>query len=135
MTESWLAKRPLGATGLAVTSICIGTSPLASMPGLYGYAVTDEQAHATIRAVFDSGFNFMDTSNGYGAGSAERRIGHVIRERSGLPKRFVLATNVDADPVTRDFSGVRVRPRQRKVWSVWAWIACSSCIFTTRSIT
>lgn len=107
--ESLSATRLLGSTGLAVTPICIGTSPLASMPGLYGYAVDDEQAHATVRAVFDSGFNFMDTSNGYGNGSAERRIGHVIRERGGLPEGFVLATKVDADPVTKDFSGARVR--------------------------
>jgi D-threo-aldose 1-dehydrogenase len=83
--ESLSATRLLGSTGLAVTPICIGTSPLASMPGLYSYAVDDEQAHAIVRAVFDSGFNFMNTSNGYGYGngSAERRIGQVIRERGG----------------------------------------------------
>lgn len=100
--------RPFGRTGLAVTPICIGTSPLASMPDLYGYAVGDEQAQATVAAVFDGPFNFLDTSNNYGTGSAERRIGAVIRRR-GLPEGFVLATKVDADPATGDFSGERVR--------------------------
>ena len=39
MPVSPIDLRPLGSTGLAVTRICIGTSPLASMPRLYGYDV------------------------------------------------------------------------------------------------
>jgi D-threo-aldose 1-dehydrogenase len=46
--------KPLGGTGLAVTAVCVGTSPLASMPGLYGYEVTEDRAVATIDAVLDS---------------------------------------------------------------------------------
>jgi D-threo-aldose 1-dehydrogenase len=101
--------RPFGRTGLAVTPICIGTSPLASMPGLYGYSVDAERAEATVEAVFDGPFTFLDTSNNYGAGSAEERIGAVLRRRGGVPDGFVLATKVDADPETGDFSGERVR--------------------------
>ena len=103
--------RALGSTGLPVTPLCIGTSPLASMPKLYGYAVTREQAVATIDAALDSsGINFIDTSNGYGEdGSAERRIGAALRERGGLPAGVVLATKVDPDPRTGDYSGARVR--------------------------
>lgn len=102
------ARRPFGRTGMTVTPICVGTSPLASMPALYGYAVGDDRAEATVEAVFDGPFNFLDTSNNYGAGSAERRIGAVVRRR-GVPDGFVLATKVDADPETGDFSGERVR--------------------------
>ncbi|GLX93761.1 aldo/keto reductase [Herbidospora sp. NBRC 101105] len=101
-------RRPFGRTGLRVTPICVGTSPLASMPDLYGYAVDDARAEATVEDVFDGPVNFLDTSNNYGAGSAERRIGAVIRRR-GLPEGFVLATKADADPGTGDFSGERVR--------------------------
>ncbi|MEO3808300.1 aldo/keto reductase [Sphaerisporangium sp. B11E5] len=101
-------RRPFGRTGLGVTPICIGTSPLASMPGLYGYEVDDARAEATVDAVLDGPFNFMDTSNNYGNGTAERRIGAVVRRR-GLPDGFVLATKADADPETGDFSGARVR--------------------------
>ena len=101
--------RPFGRTGLAVTPICIGTSPLASMPGLYGYSVDATRAEATIEAVLDGPFTFLDTSNNYGAGSAEERIGAVLRRRGGVPDGFVLATKVDADPETGDFSGERVR--------------------------
>jgi D-threo-aldose 1-dehydrogenase len=102
--------RPLGRTGLAVTPICIGTSPLASMARLYGYEVPEERAVATVEAVFASAVNFLDTSNGYGSdGAAERRIGAAIREHGGLPSGLVLATKVDPDPETGDFSGARVR--------------------------
>jgi aryl-alcohol dehydrogenase-like predicted oxidoreductase len=102
-------RRPLGRTGLAVSPVCVGTSPLASMPQLYGYEVSAQRAQDTIRAVFGSSFNFLDTSNNYGGGAAEERIGRVLAETGGLPPGFVLATKVDADPVTGDFSGERVR--------------------------
>lgn len=101
--------RPLGQTGLRVTPICVGTSPLAGMPGLYGYDVPASRAEATIQAVLDGPLNFLDTSNNYGEGRAERRIGAVLRRHGGLPDGVVLATKVDADPVTGDFSGERVR--------------------------
>ena len=79
------------------------------MPGLYGYSVDAARAEATIEAVLDGPFTFLDTSNNYGAGSAEERIGAVLRRRGGVPEGFVLATKVDADPETGDFSGERVR--------------------------
>ena len=105
-----MAPRPLGTTGLAVSPICFGTSPLASMARLYGYDVDEEQAVATVLAAFDSPINFVDTSNGYGEdGTAERRIGAAIRQAGGLPAQVVLATKVDPDPRTGDFSGDRVR--------------------------
>ena len=100
----------LGGTGLQVTPICFGTSPLASMARLYGYEVSPAQAVATITAALDSPVNFIDTSNGYGEdGAAERRIGASIRQAGGLPPHVVLATKVDPDPRTGDFSGDRVR--------------------------
>ncbi|GAA1430091.1 aldo/keto reductase [Microlunatus lacustris] len=105
-----LRLRELGGTGLEVTPICFGTSPLASMAQLYGYDVEEEQAVATVRAALDSPVNFLDTSNGYGEdGTAESRIGAAIRRAGGLPAHVVLATKVDPDPRTGDFSGDRVR--------------------------
>jgi D-threo-aldose 1-dehydrogenase len=101
--------RPLGRTGLQVSPVCLGTSPLASMPGLYGYEVAGERAEATILAALRGPVNFIDTSNNYGGGAAERRIGRALAAAGGLPPGFVLATKVDADPDTGDFSGERVR--------------------------
>ena len=99
-----------GSTGLSVSPVCIGTSPLASSARIYGYEVPAEQAIATVRAALASSVNFMDTSNGYGDdGEGEKRIGEAIRRAGGLPDGFVLATKVDPDPRTKDFSGARVR--------------------------
>lgn len=105
-----IPSRPLGRTGIEVTTLCVGTSPLASMPNLYGYGLDEERAVATVLAMFDSPITFLDTSNGYGAdGTAERRIGEAIRRAGGLRRHLVLATKVDPDPRTGDFSGARVR--------------------------
>ena len=107
MTEI-LARRELGRTGLRVTPVCVGTSPF-SMPRLYGYPVDHARAVETVLAAFDGPINFLDTANGYGDGGSELIIGEAIRARGGVPDGFVLATKVDPDRATRDFSGDRVR--------------------------
>lgn len=101
--------RQLGTTDLTVSSICVGTSALGSFPEQYGYAVDTATAVSTIRRVLDGPFNFIDTSNEYGGGESEKRIGQAIRENGGLPADFVLATKVDPLPNSSDFSGDRVR--------------------------
>ena len=102
-------KRPFGKTKLSVTPICIGTSALGSFPAQYGYEVSTERGVATIRRVLQGPINFIDTSNEYGNGDSERRIGQALAEVGGLPEGFVLATKVDPVPGSSDFSGKRVR--------------------------
>jgi len=97
----------VGTTGLTVSDLCVGTSPLGGMPQTYGYGVEEERAIATVEAVFETGIRFLDTSNEYGKGESERRIGTAIERAGGLPDGFVLATK--ADPDGRDFSAARVR--------------------------
>jgi D-threo-aldose 1-dehydrogenase len=104
-----LPLRSLGRTSLMVTSVCVGGSPLGSLPQVFGEEVDYERGLQTVRHVFDSQVNFLDTSNGYSNGDSERRIGAVIAERGGLPPSFVLATKVDPDPRTGDYSGDRAR--------------------------
>ncbi len=104
-----MQRNPLGKTGLAVTPLCVGTSALGNFPAQYGYEVGADQAVATIRRVFDSPINFVDTSNEYGDGESERRIGKALAERGGMPAGFVLATKVDPIRGSSDFSGARVR--------------------------
>ena len=104
-----LAPRPLGSTGLQVTSICIGAAPLGSMPETFAYEVPEERALATVRAFFAGPFNFLDTAASYGDGESERRIGSVLREIGGLPPGFVLATKADRDMQTGTFTGAQMR--------------------------
>ncbi|MFC7340173.1 aldo/keto reductase [Saccharopolyspora griseoalba] len=107
--SSPLTRRPLGGTGLEVTPLCAGAAPLGSMPQEFGYETPVERGIATVRAAFDSGINFLDTANIYGAGESERRIGAALSEIGGAPEGFVLATKVDRDADSGDFSGDRMR--------------------------
>jgi D-threo-aldose 1-dehydrogenase len=101
--------RPLGATGLDVTAICIGCAELGNMPETFAYGVPEAQALETIRTILAGPFNFIDTAASYGDGESERRIGLVLRERGGIPPRFVVATKADRDLRTGEFSGVQMR--------------------------
>jgi len=104
-----LGRRPLGATGLAVTPLGVGCAPLGDMPDAFGYGVAEEQALATYRAILDGPISFLDTAASYGDGESERRLGIALRERGGLPAGVVLATKADRDLQTGDFSGAQIR--------------------------
>lgn len=106
---SGIGKVALGRTGLSISRLCFGLAPLGDMPDTYGYGVSIEQAHATVRAIFDSEVNFLDTSRNYGLGRSEARIGEVIKERGGLPQGFVISSKIDRDFDTRKFDGARAR--------------------------
>ena len=108
MSADTLETRQLGRTGLKVTPLCVGGALLGSMPETFGYEVPLERALATLRRAFAGPINFLDTSNNYGGGESERRIGIVLRELGGVPDGFVLATKVDPDEAG-DYSGERVR--------------------------
>ena len=104
-----MKKTPIGSTGLNVTPLCFGTSSLGNMPDTYGYDVTEERARDTLRTIFESPVNFLDTSNNYGFGRSEERIGAAFREVGGLPKGFVLSTKLDREMETGRFDARRVR--------------------------
>lgn len=102
------AHRPLGPTGLEVTGVCVGGGPLGSMPQNFGYETSWERGVETAVTAFCGPFNFIDTSNNYSAGESERRIGAGLRQIGGLPEGYVLATKLDRDPETGDFSGAQM---------------------------
>lgn len=104
-----IERSPLGSTGFSIASICFGTSVLGDMPDTYGYPVDADRARATVRAIFDSPVNFLDTSRNYGFGRSEERIGDVIRERGGLPQGFVVSTKLDRDMTTGRFDAAQAR--------------------------
>jgi D-threo-aldose 1-dehydrogenase len=79
------------------------------MPETFGYTVSEEQALATIRTLFASSINFIDTAASYGDGESERRLGLVLRELGGLPDGLVLSTKADRDLHTGEFSGAQMR--------------------------
>ncbi|SFS16954.1 D-threo-aldose 1-dehydrogenase [Microbacterium sp. cf046] len=108
-TEDRLRHRTLGPHGPAVTPVALGTSPLGGMPHIYGYDVDETTAIDTVTAFLESSLNFIDTSNDYGAGESERRIGVALREAITPRDDLVIATKADPAPGSRDFSAERIR--------------------------
>ena len=80
--------RPLGQTGLNVSILSYGASPL-------GGVFRDTDDHEGIRTVhtaLDLGINFIDVSPYYGATRAETVLGRALR---GIARdRYILATKV-----------------------------------------
>jgi D-threo-aldose 1-dehydrogenase len=106
MNSDWL--RALGATGLVVSAVGAGGGPLGNLPRSVGSDVGADEGVATARRVLAGPITFLDTSNSYGGGESERRIGEALSEVGGLPPGFVLATKVDAG-ADGSFGAARVR--------------------------
>jgi L-galactose dehydrogenase len=95
--------RPLGRTGLAVSMLGYGASPLGGVYGRVDVAEAVESVHAAL----DLGVNFIDVAPFYGATQAEAVLGQALH---GVDRdRYVIATKVgrygDRD---FDFSSQRV---------------------------
>lgn len=103
-----MKRNGLGPEGPYVTELCVGASPLGGMPQVYGYDVDAERAVETVLRTFASPITFLDTSNNYGGGESERRIGEAIRRAGGLPDGFTIATKADPERGSKDFGGDRV---------------------------
>ena len=73
----------LGATGLKISPVCLGTNMFGA-----GY-VDDARAVSVIDAALDAGINFVDTADAYNAGHSEVVVGKAIR---GRRDDFVVAT-------------------------------------------
>ena len=99
---------PLGRTGLHVSPVCVGTAAWGATSPVHGLVVHEEDAVATVLAMLDSPLNFIDTSNNYGDGESERRIGAALARRP-LPDDVVLQTKLDRDPTTNSFDADRMR--------------------------
>lgn len=100
--QSWL--RPLGETGLQVSAVTFGASPLGGLPEADPVA-GHERGVDVVRQVLASPLRTIDTANGYRA--SERLIGEAIADSGGLADDAVVITKVD--PLDGDFSGERVR--------------------------
>jgi D-threo-aldose 1-dehydrogenase len=106
-----LAKRPFGKTDLMVPPIAIGCAPLGNMGDTFGYAVSEEDAVATIKTALASPIAFIDTAAHYGDGESERRVGLALKEVGGLPEGAVLETKEGREVASNDFSGDMVKRR------------------------
>ncbi len=99
----------LGRTGLEVSRICVGTAAWGVTSEVHGLTVPVEDAVATALRAFEGPLTMLDTSNNYGDGEAERRVGLAVERAGGLPEGFVLQTKLDRDPATDSFDADRMR--------------------------
>ena len=77
--------RPLGRTGLEVSILGFGASPLGEEFGRIDASEGERAVHAAI----DAGVNFFDTSPYYGRTLSETRLGQALK---GRRDKVVLAT-------------------------------------------
>ena len=81
-------QRRIGRTGVTVSSVGFGGVGLGQRVG----QIDEAQADATVKAAWDAGIRYFDTSPWYGHGLSEHRTGHMLRT---LPRdEFVLSTKV-----------------------------------------
>jgi 1-deoxyxylulose-5-phosphate synthase len=78
--------RPLGRTGVMVSSLCLGVMN-------FGGVTNAEDSTAMINRAIDAGVNFIDTANVYNAGESERVLGQALQQ-NGKRDQIVLATKV-----------------------------------------
>ena len=95
--------KPLGKTGLSVSVIGFGTSPLGNEFGPVDATGGQRAVHAAVEA----GINYFDTSPYYGRTLAEQRLGEAL---DGNRQKVVLGTKCGRyDKNTFDFSAPRIR--------------------------
>jgi len=87
--------RPLGRTGIQVSSICLGTMTWGGrgfweVIGKLGQDAVDDQLSRAI----DAGVNFIDTANVYHEGLSEEMLGQAVRNLDVSRHQLVLATKV-----------------------------------------
>jgi aryl-alcohol dehydrogenase-like predicted oxidoreductase len=78
--------RPLGRTGVQVSSLCLGCM-------MFGGRTPPDESYSIIDRALDAGINFLDTANVYSRGRSEEVTGQALK-RNGRRDRVVLATKV-----------------------------------------
>jgi aryl-alcohol dehydrogenase-like predicted oxidoreductase len=104
--------RPLGSTGLELSSIGLGCGNfggIGSAPELFGRGENEAQAFAIMDRAEAAGINFFDTAASYGGGRSERWVGNWRSEREAP---VLLSTkvywSVTGDPADHGLSRERI---------------------------
>src|SRR5258706_15173080 len=97
-----MKRNRLGASGLEVTDICLGTMT-------WGEQNTESEAHSQIAWALENGINFIDTAEMYPVpprketqGSTEKIVGSWLGRNRGKRAQVVLASKI-AGPGRRDW--------------------------------
>src|ERR1700727_305131 len=88
--------KPLGDTGLLVSTLCFGTMTFHGGTGLFKAIGTVDQAGADelVKNSIDAGINFFDTADVYSEGESEKALGQSLKNLNIARKDVVIATKV-----------------------------------------
>ncbi len=95
-----IPRKPLGRTGIEVTTVGLGGGPI----GLVNGQLDEDVAVQTVWAAIESGVNLLDTAPLYLNTASERLIGRALRERPDLAKDVIVETKVGHLPAPFDYS-------------------------------
>jgi 1-deoxyxylulose-5-phosphate synthase len=90
-----LESRQLGASGLSVSRLCLGTMNFGE-PGRghqADWTLTADQARPIFKAALECGLSYFDCANVYGLGACEKVVGQLLRELSARDE-YVVTTKV-----------------------------------------
>lgn len=105
LATSAFERRELGSTGLSVTAVTLGAAAWKVRPD--GSGATREASDGLAALVLaGGGAGVIDTSNNYGSGESERRIGAAVAQ-NGLRHDILIQTKADRSE-SGDFSGARM---------------------------
>jgi len=96
--------RAVGNTGLQVSSLGFGASPLGNVFG----NVKEEDAIASVQEAFRLGINFFDTSPYYGGTLSEKMLGKALKTLMVPRDQYVVSTKCGRYAQGFDFSAERV---------------------------
>jgi len=83
----------LGATGLKVSRICLGTMTYGSSKWRE-WVLDEEASRPLIRQAVEAGINFFDTADMYSLGASEEVLGRALKDFGPARDRVVIATKV-----------------------------------------
>jgi len=88
--------KTLGDTGLLVSTLCLGTMTFGDGRGVYKPigAIGQDEADDLVKASFDAGVNFFDTSDNYAGGESEKTLGQALKNLGVDRGDVVIATKV-----------------------------------------
>lgn len=103
-SDGKLELRPLGNTGLKLSCVGFGASPLGNVFG----PVSERDANASVLQAFRLGINFFDTSPFYGGTLSEKVLGKALKAL-GVPRdEYIVSTKCGRYAEGFDFSAERV---------------------------
>jgi aryl-alcohol dehydrogenase (NADP+) len=83
----------LGATGLKVSRICLGTMTYGSSKWRE-WVLDEEASRPLIKQALEAGINFFDTADMYSLGASEEVLGRALKDFGPARDKVVIATKV-----------------------------------------